>query len=66
MRYEVQLNCKGKDEIEWIEIIGADTDFEAHATAKAWVRSLEVPLDDAWLVVKNSDGRFKTFKPSEL
>jgi hypothetical protein len=64
MRYEVQLDCKGEN--SRIEIIDAESDSEAHNNAKAWARSLEIPLGECWLIVKNADGRFKTFKPSEL
>lgn len=63
MRYEVQLNCKG--ESERVEIIDAYDDPDAHAKAKIWAKSLGVPLE-AWLIVKNADGRFKTFGPSEF
>jgi hypothetical protein len=64
MRYEIQLDCK--DENSRVEIIDADGDQEAHNKAKAWARSLEIPLDKCWLIVKNANGRFKTFKPDEL
>ena len=64
VRYEVQLNCKG--ESERIEIIDAYDDADAHAKAKMWARSLGEPLEEAWLIVKNADGRFKTFGSSEF
>ena len=64
MRYEIQLNCK--DENPRIEIINAEGDQDAHDKAKAWAKSLEIELGECWLIVKNADGRFKTFKPDEL
>jgi hypothetical protein len=64
MRYELQLNCKGEN--PRIEIIETKGDPEAHEKAKAWARTLEIPLDDCWLIVKNADERFKTFKPGEF
>ncbi len=62
MRYEAQLNCKG--ESERIEIIDANDDADAHAKAKMWARSLGERLQEAWLIVKNADGRFTTFGSS--
>ena len=64
MRYEAQLDRKGEN--SRIEFIEANGDHEAHSKAKVWARSLEIPLDECWLIVKNADGQFKTFKPAEL